>query len=70
MLVLIGCRDAMSEAQRLAYIDAVKCLQGKAPSQSNAFARSRYDEFLLTHIDQTLKVHFSVSALTIEIVKS
>lgn len=50
----------LSKNDRLEYIDAVKCLQKKAPKTPKSFAgvTSRFDDFVATHIDQTLEIHF------------
>lgn len=54
-------RDFSSE-QRKSYIDSVLCLQ-KLPSQTPSDlapgARSRYDDFVATHINQTQTIHFT-----------
>ncbi|GAB7342345.1 hypothetical protein MBLNU457_g0568t1 [Dothideomycetes sp. NU457] len=49
----------LSKSERSKYIDAVLCLQQK-PSISGSLvpgARSRYDDFVGTHINQTLSIH-------------
>jgi tyrosinase len=60
----IGFRAALSKKERLAYIDAVKCLQSK-PSQSDPNwapgAKTRYDDFVAIHIDLTTSIHSTVS---------
>ncbi|EEP82997.1 conserved hypothetical protein [Uncinocarpus reesii 1704] len=46
--------------QRKAYIDAVLCLQklpAKTPSSIATGAKSRYDDFVATHVQQTLGIH-------------
>jgi len=53
--------SSLSDAEKTAYINAVLCLQSK-PSKSNSAypapgARSRYDDFVATHINQTLTIH-------------
>jgi len=55
--------SALSSAQKTAYIDAVLCLQSK-PAKSGSLApgaKSRYDDFVGTHINQTLTIHGTVS---------
>ncbi|PPJ50635.1 hypothetical protein CBER1_05750 [Cercospora berteroae] len=51
--------DTLTAEEKRAYIDAVLCLMSK-PSISGDLvpgARSRYDDFLGTHINQTLSIH-------------
>ncbi|KAH7347473.1 hypothetical protein B0T11DRAFT_333582 [Plectosphaerella cucumerina] len=51
----------LSVEKRLAYIDAVKCLMNKAPESSTddlPGVRSRYDDFVGTHIVQADFAHF------------
>lgn len=45
------------------YIAAVKCLQTKPPRLNKDFtgSRSRYDDFVGSHISQTGFIHFNVS---------
>lgn len=58
----------MSEHQKLNYIDAVKCL-GKKPAKTPAAiasgAKSRFDDFIVTHILQTMNIHGTVRPETI-----
>ncbi|KAL2211787.1 Di-copper centre-containing protein [Sarocladium strictum] len=58
---------ALSKKERLAYIDAVKCLQSK-PSQSDPNwapgAKTRYDDFVAIHIDLTTSIHSTGNFLT------
>ncbi|KAJ5103928.1 N-acetyl-6-hydroxytryptophan oxidase ivoB [Penicillium argentinense] len=52
----------MLPAERTSYIKAIKCLTKKPPRLSTAEypgVRSRFDDFAATHINQTLKVHYS-----------
>ncbi|KAF4589741.1 putative domain, di-copper centre [Ophiocordyceps camponoti-floridani] len=52
--------DSLSPEERIDYTRAVKCLQAKPSRRGNAtLARSRYEDFLLTHIDKTFTIHFS-----------
>lgn len=49
--------------QKKAYINAVLCLQllpAKTPSDVAPGAKSRYDDFVATHIQQTLTIHYTV----------
>ncbi|KAK5165792.1 uncharacterized protein LTR77_008715 [Saxophila tyrrhenica] len=53
--------SSLKDSEKKEYIDAVLCLQSK-PAKSNAAypapgARSRYDDFVATHINQTLTIH-------------
>ncbi|KAI6790804.1 Di-copper centre-containing protein [Hortaea werneckii] len=53
---------SLSKAERLEYVDAVKCLQQlppRTPSTAAAGAKSRFDDFVVTHINQTLTIHFT-----------
>ncbi|KAK4247294.1 tyrosinase-like protein [Corynascus novoguineensis] len=53
---------SLSEDERLAYVNAVKCLQNKPPRTPATVApgaRSRFDDFVVTHIQQTLDIHYS-----------
>lgn len=55
----------VSLAQRRAYIDAELCLQSK-PTQDPTFApgaRTRYDDFVAVHINQTLSIHGTANFL-------
>ncbi|KFY00717.1 hypothetical protein V490_01234 [Pseudogymnoascus sp. VKM F-3557] len=52
--------SAFSRQERLDYIDAVLCLQKKPPTTPTSIipgVRSRYDDFVGTHINQTLFIH-------------
>ncbi|KAH7075530.1 hypothetical protein BKA63DRAFT_299325 [Paraphoma chrysanthemicola] len=54
--------STLSEPQKRNYIDAVLCL-GKKPARTPAAiaagAKSRYDDFVVTHIQQTRTIHFT-----------
>jgi len=53
---------SLSDDEKIAYIDAVKCLQD-TPSLSGAEApgaKSRFDDFVAVHINQTLLIHATV----------
>jgi tyrosinase len=53
-------RSALSATERKSYISAVQCLSKKAPktpSSAAPGARNRYDDFVATHINQTLTIH-------------
>jgi tyrosinase len=57
---LIRTRNLMSAKERKAYISAVQCMIA-APSKSDPVAvpgaRTRYDDFVGQHINQTLSIH-------------
>lgn len=54
---------SMSSDQRKSFTDAMACLQKAAPKNPDAVAstyhgvRSRYDEYVATHIEQTFNIH-------------
>ncbi|KAK7949298.1 tyrosinase central domain-containing protein, partial [Apiospora aurea] len=53
---------SLSESERLDYVNAVKCLQAlpaRTPAGVSDGTRSRYDDFVLTHIQHTLNIHFT-----------
>ncbi|KAJ5899314.1 hypothetical protein N7495_004058 [Penicillium taxi] len=53
---------AFSSLQKKAYIKSVLCLQSlpsRTPSILVPGARTRYDDFVATHINQTLHIHFT-----------
>jgi hypothetical protein len=56
-------RATLSKSEKLNYIGAVQCL-GKKPARTPAAiaagAKSRYDDFVVTHIQQTRTIHFTV----------
>ncbi|TGJ87734.1 hypothetical protein E0Z10_g1063 [Xylaria hypoxylon] len=57
----------LSSAQKKEYIAAVKCLQKKPSIADPTFApgsRSRYDDFVAVHINQTLSIHGTGNFLT------
>jgi tyrosinase len=52
-----------SSSQKKAYIKSVRCLQqlpARTPSSVAAGAKTRYDDFVVTHIQQTLNIHYTV----------
>lgn len=55
---------AFSSKQKRAFIRAVRCLQrrpAQTPSKLAPGAKTRYDDFVATHINQTGQIHYSVS---------
>ncbi|OLN96037.1 Tyrosinase 3 [Colletotrichum chlorophyti] len=53
---------SLSQQERLAYVNAVKCLQKlppRTPASVAAGAKSRFDDFIVTHIQQTLTIHYT-----------
>ena len=55
-------RGNLSAKERTDYINAVKCLQGKpakTPASVAAGAKTRFDDFVATHIQQTLTIHYT-----------
>ncbi|KAK1761507.1 hypothetical protein QBC47DRAFT_429064 [Echria macrotheca] len=58
---------SLSGAERIAYTNAVKCLMS-LPSQLDAVdapgAKSRYDDFVAIHINQTLSIHGTANFLS------
>ncbi|KAL6884773.1 hypothetical protein GGI43DRAFT_305217 [Trichoderma evansii] len=57
---------SLTKAERLDYINAVKCLQSlpaRSPTSVVPGARSRYDDFVAAHIQHTLTIHLTGSFL-------
>lgn len=58
--------SALTSSQKTAYINAVLCLQSKpaktAPSVAPG-AKTRYDDFVAVHINQTLTIHGTVQTV-------
>lgn len=53
---------SLSKSERLAYINAVKCLQrlpARTPADVAPGAKSRFDDFVVTHIQQTMTIHYT-----------
>lgn len=53
---------SLSYEERLDYVNAVKCLQSlppATPANVSSGARSRFDDFTVVHIQQTLDIHFA-----------
>jgi tyrosinase len=58
---------SLSKKQRKSYIEAVKCLQEKparTPSTEASGAKTRYDDFVATHINQTMTIHYTANFLS------
>ncbi len=56
----------MCNSDKKAYIDAVKCLQSKparTPASEAPGAKTRFDDFVVTHINQTQALHYTGSFL-------
>jgi tyrosinase len=59
--------NTLSNAQKSNYISAVLCLQKKPPRFPKSFApgvRSRFDDFVAIHINQTLTIHYTATFLS------
>lgn len=57
---------AFSSSEKKSFINAVLCLQKKparTPPELASGAKTRYDDFVATHINQTGQVHYSVHPL-------
>ncbi|KAB5578897.1 hypothetical protein GE09DRAFT_563609 [Coniochaeta sp. 2T2.1] len=57
----------LSANERKAYTKAVQCLQSKPPRTPASVApgaKSRFDDFIVTHIQQTLNIHYTANFLT------
>ncbi|KAK6080982.1 tyrosinase central domain protein [Seiridium cupressi] len=69
-ILKVGIRreySTLSDKEKLAYTSAVKCLMSKpaqTPSDQIPGAKSRYDDFVGTHINQTLSIHATGSFLS------
>lgn len=53
----------MPKEERKAYTDAIQCLQSRPSILDQAKyegAKTRYDDFVAVHIEQTFEMHFSV----------
>lgn len=53
---------SLSHKEQLDYVRAVQCLQDlppRTPANVSSGARSRFDDFTVVHIQQTLEIHFS-----------
>lgn len=56
-------RSTLSSDEKKAYTDAVLCVQNSAaltPSDLIPGAKTRFDDFVGTHINQTMFIHYTV----------
>ncbi|KAK7432544.1 hypothetical protein QQZ08_000751 [Neonectria magnoliae] len=54
--------NTFSKKQKKAYVDAVKCIQSKpalTPASAAPGAKTRFDDFVATHINQTTVIHYT-----------
>lgn len=54
--------EVLSDEERIAYSSAMRCMQqlpAKSPSAWGSGVKSRFDDFVASHIVQALDVHFS-----------
>lgn len=60
-------RGDLSKKERRSYIDAVLCLQSKpalTPASEAPGAKTRFDDFVATHINQSLAIHYTGNFLS------
>ncbi|KAK2597212.1 hypothetical protein N8I77_013073 [Diaporthe amygdali] len=60
-------RGSLNDGEKLDYIDAVKCIQSASPLTPEAVApgaKTRFDDFVAAHINQTLTIHFTGNFLS------
>lgn len=60
-------RGTLSKQEKKDYIAAVKCLQSKPPKTPAAVApgaKTRFDDFVAVHINQTLEIHYTGNFLS------
>ncbi|KAJ0122646.1 hypothetical protein J7T55_003161 [Diaporthe amygdali] len=58
---------SLNDGEKLEYIDAVKCIQSAPPLTPEAVApgaKTRFDDFVAAHINQTLTIHFTGNFLS------
>jgi tyrosinase len=66
-MILTTGRGTLSKSDKQAYIKAVKCLQSKPGKGSAEFApgaKTRFDEFVATHINVTSTIHYTGNFLS------
>ncbi|KAK5655362.1 hypothetical protein OQA88_5929 [Cercophora sp. LCS_1] len=59
--------NSLTDLERIAYTDAVNCLLSKpanTPTSLVPGARSRFDDFVASHINQTMTIHYTGSFLS------
>ncbi|KAK0377692.1 hypothetical protein CLIM01_04963 [Colletotrichum limetticola] len=57
----------LNKVEKLDYINAVKCLQSRparTPASESSGAKTRFDDFVATHINQTLTIHYTGNFLS------
>lgn len=60
-------RGTLSKKEKKSYIDAVKCLQSKpskSPASFAAGAKTRFDDWVAVHLNQTQMIHYTGNFLT------
>lgn len=60
-------RGTLSKTEKKSYIDAVKCLQSKpskSPASFAAGAKTRFDDWVAVHLNQTQAIHYTGNFLT------
>lgn len=67
--LIIHGRSSLTLSERRKYTDAVLCLMSKpprlAPDEAPG-ARSRFDDFVAVHINQTIGIHATVSQISVD----
>lgn len=67
LIVVDLCRNSLSGAEKKDYTSAVNCLLNKPSKLEPGFApgaRSRFDDFVAVHINQTMSIHGTGNFLT------
>jgi tyrosinase len=62
LITFLRIRGSLSGEERIAYTNAVLCLQkgaAKSPASFAAGAKTRYDDWVASHINQTLTIHYT-----------
>lgn len=65
--ILNSNRGALSETERLDYISALQCLMTQPPRTPSSLApgaKSRYDDFQVTHMNQMMSIHNTANFLS------
>jgi len=58
---------SLSKTQRQSYIKAVRCLMSKSPNtpaSKSPGTKSRFDDFIAVHINQTMEIHYTGNFLS------